>query len=393
VARSLPFDYAVRNLARRPLRTALTALASALVAALLVATSSFVRGLDGTFAGASRDDVAIVLSSVAQRDVLRSTVGAGVSVLIEASVSGIKHIGGEPAVSSEIHTGTNLRLGPAADARADEEVHPAFVRGVTDRAFLVHDAVTIVEGRPARSGEVIVGRLAARQMGVSEDALAPGKVVRFEGGEFTVAGRFAAPGTTLEAEVWAPLTELRGLTRRDDSSVVFVRVEQPGEFGELELFALRRLDLELVVIPSSLYYQELVAYFRPIRALAWMMAAMIAAAAVFGGSNALNAAVQDRLRELASLRAVGYSSGAIASSLALEALLIAAGGGVLGLLLAKLALHGGAIRIAMSAFRLDADAQSVLVGFAGVLVLGLFGTAPAILRVQRLSIATALKEP
>jgi putative ABC transport system permease protein len=230
-------------------------------------------------------------------------------------------------------------------------------------------------------------------MGVDEADLAVGRVVRFENGEFTVSGRFAAPGTTLEAELWAPLTELRGLTRRDDSSVVFVRVEEPGDFADLELFALRRLDLELVVIPSARYYDELVAYFRPIRALAWTMAALIAAAAVFGGSNALNSAVQDRLRELASLRAVGYSGRAIASSLAQEALLVAASGGVLGLCIAKLALHGGAIRIAMSAFRLDADAVSVLVGFAGVLLLGLLGTAPAVVRVQRLSIASALKKP
>ena len=76
-----------------------------------------------------------------------------------------------------------------------------------------------------------------------------------------------------------------------------------------------------------------------------------------------------------------------------KALLIAASGGVLGLVIARFALHDGAIRIAMSAFRLEADAQSVLVGFGGVLLLGLFGTAPAILRVQRLSIASALKEP
>lgn len=393
MARSLPFDYAVRNLARRPLRTVLTAAASALVAALLVASSAFVRGLDRTFSGAAREDVAILLSSVAQRDVLRSTVTAGTSSLIEAAVPGIANIGGQPAVSSEIHTGTNLRLGPQSEARAGEPTYPGFVRGVTERAFLVHDAVTIVAGRPARSGEVLVGRLAARQLGVPEAALEPGRVVRFEGAEFTIAGQFAAPGTMLEAELWAPLSELRGLTRRDDSSAVFVRMSKPGDFGDLELFALRRLDLELIVIPSSLYYRELVDYFRPIRTLAWAMAAMIAVAAVFGGSNALNSAVQDRLRELAALRAVGYSSWAIGKSLALEALLIAAAGGVVGLALAKFALHDSAIRIAMSAFRIDADAVSVLVGFAGVLILGLFGTAPAMVRIQRLSIASALKEP
>ena len=71
----------------------------------------------------------------------------------------------------------------------------------------------------------------------------------------------------------------------------------------------------------------------------------------------------------------------------------AAAGGVLGLGFAKLALHGGAIRIAMSAFRIDADAWSVLAGFGGVLVLGLFGTAPAVWRIHRLAVASALKEP
>ena len=56
--RHLPFDYAVRNLGRRPLRTALTIAASALVTALLVATAAFVRGLETTFAE-QRDDVAL----------------------------------------------------------------------------------------------------------------------------------------------------------------------------------------------------------------------------------------------------------------------------------------------------------------------------------------------
>ena len=295
--------------------------------------------------------------------------------------------------SSEIHFGTNVRLGPRSAARGDEPSYPGFVRAVTERAFLVHDAVTIVAGRPARSGEVIVGRLAAQQLGLDAQALGVGSVLRLEGGEFTVAGIFAAPGTMLEAEIWADLNEIRGLTKREDSSAVFVRVRTPGDFSELELFALRRLDLELVVIPSSVYYSELVAYFAPIRALAWAMAVLIAAAAVFGGSNAVNAAVQDRLRELASLRAVGYSGLALVRSLAQESVLVAATGGVLGLLLAKFALSGVAIRISMSAFRLEVDAASVLVGFGGVLLLGLLGTAPAAWRVQRMSIASALKEP
>jgi putative ABC transport system permease protein len=103
--------------------------------------------------------------------------------------------------------------------------------------------------------------------------------------------------------------------------------------------------------------------------------------------------VQDRLRELAALRAVGYSGFAIARSLSQESLVLAASGGVLGLVLARVLLSGGAVRIAMSAFSLKVDAAAVLAGFGGVLLLGLLGTAPAALRVMRLSIAAGLKEP
>jgi putative ABC transport system permease protein len=264
---------------------------------------------------------------------------------------------------------------------------------VTDRAFAVHDAVTITSGRPPRTGEVLVGALVGKQFGIDPARLALGQKLRFEGAEFTICGHFAAPGTTLEAEVWTPLAELRGLTKRDDSSAAFVRVETPGDFGDLELFARRRLDLELVVIPTATYYRELSDYFAPIRALAWAMAALIVAGALFGGANTLNAAVQDRLRELAALRAVGYGGFAIVRSLSQESLLIAASGGVLGLALARVFVSGNAVSIAMSAFALEVDAVSVLVGFAGSLLLGILGTAPAAARVMRMSIAAALKEP
>lgn len=232
--RRLPFDYALLNLGRRPLRTALTAVSSALVGGILVATAAFVRGLDSSFAGAAQSDTAILLSSVAERDVVRSTVTAGLPELVAASITDLKQVNGVPAVSGEIHMGTNLRLGAEPADPQSDPVHQAFVRGVTDRAFLVHEAVTLTEGRPPRSGEVIVGRLVAKNLGVPESALTIGETMRFEGGTFTIVGRFAAPGTTIESEIWTPINELRGLTKRDDTSAVFVRLENADALAALE---------------------------------------------------------------------------------------------------------------------------------------------------------------
>ena len=106
----------------------------------------------------------------------------------------------------------------------------------------------------------------------------------------------------------------------------------------------------------------------------------------------LDAAVHDRRRELATLRAVGYSGTALALSLAQESILLACAGGALGVALARLVLAGGAVRIAMSAFSLELDAVAVLVGIVGAFLLGLLGAGPAVWRVVRLPISAALRD-
>ena len=389
--RVLPFDYAVRNLLRRPLRTALTAGSCALVAALFASTTAFVQGLGRSSASQGREDVGIVLSRVAGTDVLRSTVGAGVAQELAATVRGIARPGGTAAVSPEIHVGTRLRLGRTGEGSAEPR-YEGFVRGVAREAFLVHDAVTIVEGAPPGPGEVLVGRLVAARLGVPEERLAVGDFVRFENGTFRICGRFVAPGTTIESELWAPVQDLKSLTRRDDVSALFVRVERPEDLAQLELFTHRRLDLELDAIRSSVYYAELAAWFTPIQALAWVLAAMMAVAALLGAANTLNAAVQDRVRELAALRAVGYRGVALVLALAQEGLVLAALGGLVGLVLARLLVEGAAVQIAMGAFQLEVGASAVLSAFGAVLALGLLAVLPAAMRVLRMPVALALKE-
>jgi hypothetical protein len=395
MAGALPFDYAARNLLRRPLRTALTTASCALVALLLTTTAAFVDGIAGSAASQGRDDVGIVLSRVAGSDVLRSTVGSAVAPEIAAAVDGIARPGGVPAVSPEIHVGTQVRLGPVPSGEssgAPDPTHEGFVRGVTEAAFLVHDAVTIVSGAPPGPGEVLVGRLVPERLGVPAELMAVGQLVRFENGVFRVSGHFVAPGTTIESELWAPLQDLKSFTRRDDVSAVFVRLEQPEDMAQLELFARRRLDLELDAIRSTDYYAELAAWFTPIQVLAWVLAAMMTAAALFGAANTLNAAVQDRGRELAALRAIGYRGSVLVLALVQEGLVLAATGGLIGLVLARSLVEGVAVGIAMGAFQLEIGSAAVLTGFGAVLVLGLLSAIPAALRVIRMPVALALKE-
>ncbi len=385
--RSLPVDYPVLNLGRRPARTLLTALACAMVAAVVAAAVAFGRGLSESLMSQGREDVAILLSTAAMRDVVRSGISPAVAELVEASVPGVL------AASPEVHMGTNLRIGSAPGTGEADPEHAGFVRGVTARAFLVHEGVTLLEGRLPGPGEAIVGRLAALKLGVAEELLEPGRSLRIEGGEFEISGRFAAPGTTVESEVWVPMRELMGLARREDVSAVFVRTDSPDSVADVEVFARRRLDLELLCLPSRVYYGEMAAYFAPIGALAAAMAALIGIAVILTGANALSSAVQDRVGELATLRALGYTGAALSRALLLEALLLAAAGGLAGLLLARIALAGSAFRIGMGAFALEVDGLASLAGLGAVLLVGALGTLPAILRTLRLGVAAALEAP
>jgi putative ABC transport system permease protein len=384
--RLLPSDYAFRNAGRRPLRTGLTVFSSLLVTAVVAATAAFVRGLEDANLGAAPPRTAILLSNAAQRDIVRSAVSPAAGDIVAADVDGIAEIGGVSAVSPEVHMATNVRLGD------DTTEYQAFLRGITDTAFLVHEAVTIIEGKPPRAGQALVGRLVGPKVGLPDDAIRVGDRLAVESGSFEVSGIFSAPGTTIESEIWVPMEELQALANRDDISAVFARVDTDEDLAFVDLFAKRNLDLELLYMSAADYYRELAAYFGPLRGFAWLMAILISAAALFSGANTQNASVQDRIRELATLRAMGYSGFALVVSLAQEALLVASLGGLLGLLLARFAIEGNAVSLAMTAFALEVDGTVVVIAFGAALVVAALGTIPAAWRVMRIPIAVGVKE-
>lgn len=382
----LPLHHAFRNALRRPVRSLLMVLAGALVSALLVSTSAFVRSLEASHISASPPNTAILLAAAADNDIVRSAMSPAVAELVAADVPGIVRVGGIPAASPEIHMGTELTL------PGDPQPRQAFVRGITEHAYLVHEAVTLTNGNLPGPGEALVGRLAAAKSDLDPKALAIGQSIEVEGGSFTISGIFAAPGTTIESEIWLPLSELQGHAQRGDCSAVFVRVESPDIMADVDLFAKRRLDLELTSIPAERYYAEMAAYFDPILALAWAMAILIGLAATTGGANTVVAAVQDRVREFGTLRAIGYRGRAIAMTVIQETLALGMVGALVGLVAARLLLGQASVSMAMTAFELQIDPMSAFIGLLGMVIISIVSATPALIRILRLPIARSLKE-
>ena len=71
--RTLPFEYAARNLARTPVRTMLALLGSTIVLSLLLGVVGFVRGMSASLAG-SGDDNILFIGAGSEESVERSEI-------------------------------------------------------------------------------------------------------------------------------------------------------------------------------------------------------------------------------------------------------------------------------------------------------------------------------
>jgi len=374
----LPFRYVYRNLGRRPARTAVTILGIAATTLVVSVLGAFARGLETATGAAASGDVLYLIGASSETDLVRSVVPRGKAEAAAASAPGVREVDGVRAASVEMHLAT----------RSGDRI--GLLRGVTPAAWLVHREVVVVEGHePREPYEILVGDLAATRLGVDPALLGVGAEIELEDRAWRVCGRFAAPGTILEAEMWVRLDDLLLASRRPDVSCVALRLTEPARTKEVELFAARRLDLEVAAVPEARLMETVRSGLRPVTALARWMALLVLVAGSLGCANTMFAAILARTRELGTLRALGCGGGALVMALVLEALLVAGIGGAVGASLALLG-QGVALRFPMGALVLDPGPGLRALAWVAAMVAGVLGGAVPAVRAARLPLVDAL---
>jgi putative ABC transport system permease protein len=383
--RLLPWEYAIRNLFRRPLRTALTFAGLTTVILLVFVVVGFIRGLERTLAVTGDAQSAVIFSLGMGENLEYSSISMSVTDLVAASVEGIEERYGQKYVSPELYLGTEITVGER------QEPGLGLVRGLTPAALLVRRQVELESGTWPAAGEVLVGRLAASKLGVAKEELSIGSKVQLEGREWRVSGIFSAAGAAFESEVWCRLDELQQAMKRQDLSLVAVTMAPGSDFGNLELFCMERLDLELQSMPEVEYYGTLQKDYGPVRMLAWLVVLLVSGAGVFAGLNTMYGSVVGRIRELASLQTIGFARRAMLVSLVQEGVMLAAAASLLAALVALVFVNGAAVRFTMGAFSLRIDEVAVLIGCGVGLLLGVIGAIPPAIRALRMPIVDGLK--
>jgi ABC-type antimicrobial peptide transport system permease subunit len=185
---------------------------------------------------------------------------------------------------------------------------------------------------------------------------------------------------------------LQQTLKRQDLNIVAVTMAPGTDFSNLELFCLERIDLELQTMPETEYYASLQKDYRPVRALAWLVMALVSGAGVFAGLNTMYGSVVGRVRELAALQTIGFVRRALVVSLVQEGAVLAAAASLLATIVALLFVNNASVRFTMGAFSLRVDEIAVLIGCGIGLLLGVVGALPPAIRALRMPIVEGLKE-
>lgn len=379
--RGLPFEYAVRNLGRNPARLMMSAGGSMLVVLLVIAAASFIAGMNQSLrvSGSSRN--VILMGAGSEESVERSEIKMKTASIASTGISGIERVAGVDAVSPEIHAALPVVAANGASVNT-------VIRGITPAAFLVHREVVLDQGRIPDPGadEIVLGRLAARNLGTATI----GDTLQIDERPFEVVGIVSADGGVVEGEIWMPLSDVLVITQRDTLSCIVLR-RVDDSMSSAKGFAATRLDLELSAIREDEYFAGLSAFFEPVRLMVIATAVLVAAGGVVGGLNTTYAAFASRVREIGTLRTLGYSRTAVIRTLIEESILMASIGGVIAAILGRMLFDGITIRFSMGAFGLEVGPGEIALGLVAGLILGIAGAMIPAYRCLRLPIPEALR--
>jgi putative ABC transport system permease protein len=393
----LPMRYSIRSLLRRRTQNLLTVAGVAVAVFVSVMMLGLSRGLIDSAAGAALPHNVIVLSMGAESMEFSAIEPADFERFRGDGSIAVRD--GQPLASPEAFISTFVRVNRQSsspgdrdiDSDADSDGQRGVVRGIRPAAFDVHGQVRIVEGARPRDGhEVIVGRLAATKMGVPASALAIGRDIDFEGRTWRIVGRFEAPGTPLESEIWAPLDDVLTASRRRDYSAVVLQASSPAAAEDLVFDLTTRTDVRLAAWTEPRFYAATAARLRPIAMVSMAVTALLMLAATMAGTNAMFTAILARTREMAILIVRGYRRAAVLTVFLLESVALCLVGGLVGILPAWL-LNDMPMRMPMGAFRFAIDARTVAVGLLLSALIGVIGAAIPMLHVARRPVVEALR--
>jgi putative ABC transport system permease protein len=358
------------------------------VVAVLVAMQAMAAGFEATVTRAGNDETAIVLRAGANAEVSSVVERSAVPLIMQAP--GVRRDARDVPIATAdvVLVATVPRRSTGADANLE-------VRGIGPLAWQVRPQVRIVAGRRFESGrrELIVGEGARNQF----RGLEIGDELRMNNEGWRVVGVFAS-GDTHESEVWTDAETLAAAHRRNGFQSVIAALDSPAAIETLRAALAADPRLRVDVETTRTYYtQQSERLTTAIRAIGTGVAAIMALGAVFGALNTMYTAVSQRAREIATLRALGFTAAPVVVSVLLETMALALAGGLLGAGIAWALFNGFTVstlgsNFSQVVFQFQVTPELLGRGLQWALGIGLLGGLLPALRAATLPVTVALRE-
>jgi putative ABC transport system permease protein len=331
-------------------------------------------------AGASADHATLITSGARYR---QSNISRG-EVAAILGLPGIKKgTAGEPIVVFE-------SLVPVEGRRrvTGNRIYFPLI-GITSTVTQYQPQMRFTGGRMFKPGlhELIASSPCARQFTGFEI----GDRRPIHGSDWTVVGHFEQ-GQAQQCVVYADVDNIMSTFKRNSYSSASVRLESPGEYPLFRNAVSANPALHLEAQRESDVVED---GFKQLNAIlnfvSYFVGTIMAIGATLGAVNSLYAIVDSRSSELATLRAIGFTSGAIVVSILVESILWAFPGALLGGALAWLLFNGLSASPFGFSFQLAVTPSLVVLGIVWALGMGLIGGLLPALRAARVPVAAALR--
>jgi putative ABC transport system permease protein len=360
------------------------------VVAVLVSVLAMSTGMIQTMEHSGRDDRAIVMRNGSASET-GSALGRDAARLVAEAPGVRRDAAGKPIASAEV-----LRLVNFLRKQDSAEVNVA-LRGVGPQVQELRPELRITEGRMFRPAvtEVIVGKAAHAEF----KGLAVGDTFKTRGATWTVVGVFTTGGDSHESTLITDAETLINAEQRGGFQSVTVQLESAAAFQKFKEALTSNPALAIDVSRERDYYRrQSETISKVIYIIAYVVGGIMAVGAIFSALNTMYSAVSARLREIATLRAIGFGATAMVMSVLAEALLLALIGGAFGAALAWLFFNGhqvstsaGGTGVGHLIFELSVSPALIAIGIIWACSIGLLGGLFPAIRAARLPVATALR--
>src|SRR6516225_796899 len=387
---SVPISYNFRSIKERWTSTIVAVLGIAGTVGVFVAMLSLARGFKATLVASGSPGNALIMRAGSSSEMMGGITLDSVRVAQDAP--GVARDANGPLVTQEV---VGVVPFPLISTGTDANVQ---VRGVSPNVLTIRNFAKIVQGRMFQPGlaELVVGKNASR----TYSGLTVGSTVNFGGGRWKVVGIFDAGGSSFDSEVWCDAHILSQVLKRPNNifQSATIHLTSPASFQQFKDAVVSDPRMNVDVWREVDYYaKQSTTMTRLITVLGGFVAAIMAVGAVFGALNTMYSAVAERGREIATMRALGFSTGNVILSFLFEALLISLIAGIIGCVVV-LPLNGMTTQtmnfstFSNIAFAFKITLNLLVMGVIFALAMGVLGGLPPAVRAALRPVVVSLRE-